>query len=102
MNLRIRLGSPTAELVSTLLDMDNNTLGNLAGIGGHWLSRQDNSNENYDVKYIWNGQLLTSLGSFKVPNGTYKIKLSALKVLGDKNNPQDWENWYSPNITVTG
>lgn len=35
-----------------------------------------------------------------VPNGTYVLKLSVLKALGDDDNPADWETWTSPVITI--
>ena len=34
------------------------------------------------------------------PNGTYVIKLSVLKALGDETNPAHWETFTSPVITV--
>ncbi|MFY8016638.1 MAG: S8 family serine peptidase [Inhella sp.] len=46
--------------------------------------------------YSWNGT--TSLG--QQPNGTYRLRMSALKPLGDAANPADWEVWTSPVITV--
>lgn len=38
--------------------------------------------------------------TFTVPNGTYVIKLSVLRALGDERNPAHWETWTSPVITV--
>src|SRR6266508_1456165 len=35
-----------------------------------------------------------------VPNGTYVLKLNALKALGDANNSADWETFTSPPITL--
>jgi subtilisin family serine protease len=35
-----------------------------------------------------------------VPNGTYVMKLSLLKALGDESNPLDWEYWTSPAFTI--
>ena len=34
-----------------------------------------------------------------VPNGTYVIKMSVLRALGDEPNPAHWETWTSPVIT---
>jgi subtilisin family serine protease len=48
----------------------------------------------------WNGQTVLNKKVTKVPNGNYVIKLSALKALGDTNNPADWEVWTSPTITL--
>ncbi len=38
--------------------------------------------------------------SIAVPNGSYVLKLSVLKALGDATNPADWETWTSPIITI--
>jgi hypothetical protein len=35
-----------------------------------------------------------------VPNGTYILKLSVLKALGDESNPADWETFSSPPIRL--
>jgi minor extracellular serine protease Vpr len=35
-----------------------------------------------------------------VPDGTYVLKLSVLKALGDDSNPAHWETWTSPAITI--
>jgi subtilisin family serine protease len=35
-----------------------------------------------------------------VPDGTYAVKLSALKALGDPANPAHWETWTSPSFTI--
>jgi minor extracellular serine protease Vpr len=35
-----------------------------------------------------------------VPNGTYVLKLSVLKALGNESNPDDWETYTSPSITL--
>lgn len=48
----------------------------------------------------WDGTTVLNKKVLKVPNGTYVIKLSALKALGDANNPLDWEVWTSPTITL--
>jgi len=35
-----------------------------------------------------------------VPNGTYVLKLSVLKALGNASNPADWETFTTPPITL--
>ena len=35
-----------------------------------------------------------------LPNGTYYVRLSIQKALGDNANPAHWETWTSPVITV--
>lgn len=45
---------------------------------------------------LWDGT--TSMGV--QPNGTYFIRITVLKALGDPANPAHWENWDSPVFTV--
>jgi hypothetical protein len=35
-----------------------------------------------------------------VPPGTYRLKLKALRVFGNRNNIHDWEQWISPPLQV--
>jgi minor extracellular serine protease Vpr len=35
-----------------------------------------------------------------VPNGSYVVRIRALKALGNENNPAHWESWNSPVITL--
>jgi subtilisin family serine protease len=44
----------------------------------------------------WDG--VTSMGP--QPNGTYTIRLSVLKALGNAANPADWEIWSSSTVTL--
>ena len=37
---------------------------------------------------------------YTVPDGTYVMKLSVLKALGDDSNPAHWETWTSPSFTI--
>jgi hypothetical protein len=52
----------------------------------------------------WNG--VTVIGNKKgakgvvVPDGTYVMKVSVLKALGNDDNPADWETWTSPSFTI--
>jgi minor extracellular serine protease Vpr len=54
--------------------------------------------------FAWDGTTVNGAKSGQktqtVPNGTYVIKLSVLKALGDENNPAHWETFTSPVITV--
>lgn len=50
--------------------------------------------------FEWRGTTLLNKKIVKVPNGTYVLELSALKALGDTNNPADWEVWTSPVVTL--
>ena len=46
--------------------------------------------------FNWDGTTSTGLQ----PNGTYKIRVSVLKALGDPANPAHWEIWTSPTATI--
>lgn len=35
-----------------------------------------------------------------VPNGTYVLRVSVLKALGDASNPAHWETWTSPSLVI--
>jgi hypothetical protein len=37
---------------------------------------------------------------FEMPDGDYVVKLSVLKALGDKTNPDHWETWTSPVVRI--
>jgi len=50
--------------------------------------------------FSWDGVTTAGGKSYVVPNGTYTIKLSVLKALGDPANPAHWETWNSPVVTV--
>jgi hypothetical protein len=55
--------------------------------------------------FAWDGSTFTGKGrsasqQYTVPNGQYVVKVSALKALGDENNPAHWEVWTSPVINI--
>jgi minor extracellular serine protease Vpr len=55
--------------------------------------------------FAWDGQRLHSNGRKfekvkEVPNGDYIVEVRVLKALGDPGNPDHWENWTSPVITI--
>jgi len=50
--------------------------------------------------FSWDGVTTSGNKSYVVPNGTYTIKLSVLKALGDAGNPAHWETWASPVVSV--
>lgn len=68
-------------------------------------------NENFVIRnstptgffaFVWDGTTMKRPGGkiSTLPNGTYRIELSALKALGDPRNPAHVERWSSPNITI--
>jgi hypothetical protein len=55
--------------------------------------------------FAWDGNTFQGKGKNanqidRVPNGSYVVKVSVLKALGDENNPAHWETWTSPKITI--
>lgn len=38
--------------------------------------------------------------NFEVPDGTYRVKVSVLKALGDPGNPDHWETWTSDRFVI--
>jgi hypothetical protein len=51
----------------------------------------------------WDGTRAQDNGNDKrktLPNGTYKLKMSVLKPLGDPANDADWETFTSPAFTI--
>jgi minor extracellular serine protease Vpr len=55
--------------------------------------------------FAWDGQRLHSNGRKfekvkEVPNGDYVVEVRVLKALGDPGNPDHWESWTSPVITI--
>lgn len=54
--------------------------------------------------YGWDGTRMHSAGKSNllvpVPSGDYVIQLRLLKALGDRNNPDHWETWTSPVVTL--
>ena len=46
--------------------------------------------------FNWDGTTSTGVQ----PNGTYRIRVSVLKALGDPANPAHWEIWTSPTATI--
>lgn len=52
--------------------------------------------------WTWDGTTFKKDGTTTtVPNGTYVVKVSVLKALGDANNAADWETWTSPVVTIS-
>lgn len=58
------------------------------------------STQNDTTWFGWDGRTLFNKQVHAVPNGDYVLHLSALKALGDADNPADWETWTSPVVTI--
>lgn len=97
--------TPTAHVKATLYTEDGSReLGNVQP-GMDYLGRTTLS-EPYKSTF-WDGTYQpTSSGSSefpvtrRVPRGRYRIGWKALKLLGDRNNSNDWESWMSCIIQV--
>jgi len=52
--------------------------------------------------YAWafDGRTFAGAKTFVIPDGTYQVKISLLKALGDPSNPAHWEYWTSPAFTI--
>jgi hypothetical protein len=53
--------------------------------------------------FAWDGTRGQDNGNNKrmaLPNGTYMLKLSILKPLGNESNPSDWETFTTPTFTI--
>jgi len=75
-----------------------NILGSIPNYPSYFMSRNSliSLASSYSVR--WNGSL--SNGA-QLPNGDYKIFYRALKLFGDPNNNNDYENYTSPLISIT-
>jgi len=59
-----------------------------------------NSAENSFFEFTWDGTTVNGNKVNVVPDGDYVVVISVLKALGDDDNPDHWENWTSPVITI--
>lgn len=59
-----------------------------------------NSNYNNFFSFPWDGTTVNGKKVNVVPDGEYVIVLSVQKALGDDDNPNHWETWTSPVITI--
>jgi hypothetical protein len=48
----------------------------------------------------WNGVTTFGKQTLTVPDGSYVVRMSALRALGDESNPAHWDVWTSPVITL--
>jgi minor extracellular serine protease Vpr len=63
-----------------------------------YMGRNASSNSAFILS--WDGVTVSGKKTYTVPNGTYVLRLSVLKALGDAANPAHWETWVSPPVTV--
>jgi hypothetical protein len=70
-----------------------NILGSVPGFPQYWRPRNDLTSFYSYYSAIWNGALSTGV---QLPAGNYMFLYRALKIFGDQNNNNDYENWTSP------
>jgi minor extracellular serine protease Vpr len=50
--------------------------------------------------FTWDGTTSAGQKMYTAPNGSYIIKMTVVKALGDESNPADVETWTSPPFTI--
>lgn len=103
---RLLTGSASMEIV--IFDKNDNYVGIMSG--GPWIYNQRNKQgkENHVSIIPWDGTVLNNSSNNEiignqleqVPDGTYYIKVRALKHFGNPKNKSDWVEWTSNPITV--
>jgi len=58
------------------------------------------SSENSYYAFPWDGTTVNGNKLNVVPDGAYVVEISVLKALGNDDNPDHWETWTSPVITI--
>ena len=74
-----------------------NILGSIPNYPSYFMSRNSFISLPSSYTAIWNGSLNSSV---QVPDGNYTILYRALKIFGDPNNNDDYENYTSPVIRI--
>jgi len=59
-----------------------------------------NSTSSSFFAFPWDGVTQAGRSLYTVPNGSYVLKVSILKALGDSGNPAHWETWTSPMFVI--
>ena len=59
-----------------------------------------NSAANFILSFPWDGTTVNGKKVNTVPDGDYVVVISVQKALGDDDNPDHWESWTSPVITI--
>lgn len=59
-----------------------------------------NSGANSFFAFEWDGEVVRGGASSPLPNGTYIVRISVLKALGDVWDPAHTEYWVAPLVTI--
>ena len=65
-----------------------------------YVGRNATSAANAFFALAWDGVTTAGNKTYTVPNGSYILRMSVLKALGDEANPAHWEPWDSPAFTI--
>ncbi|KAG2226320.1 hypothetical protein INT45_005992 [Circinella minor] len=99
-----RLLSPTSQVTIQVLDQFNNIVGDIDGGPFKYWERNRLSKDQYSRSIQWNGKIATSATNSKesvmIPFGTYRLRVRALKMFGNPNILEQWEEWTSGPILV--
>lgn len=90
----VHLNHHSTRIRMEVLDAATGNVLGLAAPDEMWLPRSQTQTGAF--LFTWDGMLNGSLAA----NGSYKIKFSILKALGDEANPAHTETWTSPAFTV--
>ncbi len=93
----VNLGHQVRQFRMDIFDADS-------GRSWHWVYNLDyvgrNSNYNSIFSFPWDGTTTNGKKVWTVPDGDYVAVISILKALGDDDNPDHWETWTSPVMTI--
>ncbi|CEG83864.1 hypothetical protein RMATCC62417_17731 [Rhizopus microsporus] len=103
--IRYRLLTPTAVLKIELIDMSVNKVIGTIQADSLYVNRHYQTGDRYESKISWPGTYLPPGSApesegVRTPAGTYKLRVSALKLFGNRNTPGDWETWTSCSIVL--
>ncbi|ORY97939.1 peptidase S8/S53 domain-containing protein [Syncephalastrum racemosum] len=100
----LRLLSPTAQAVIDVIDTRGASLGQVTGGPFTYWERNHLSGDDYYRTVPWDGKVVadytTADNPKQVQHGTYRLRVRALKVFGDPNKPDNWEEWSSGPILL--
>jgi len=75
-----------------------NILGSIPNFPVNWIARTSLLNDVNRYTVLWVGSLENGV---QLPAGSYKILYRVLKIFGDPNNNNDYENYTSPSFNIT-
>jgi subtilisin family serine protease len=93
----VNLGQQVRKLRMAVTDADTGRSWHLAFDEAYY---GRNSNYSYFFEFVWDGWTSAGRKVRMVPDGDYVVELQIQKALGEDNNPDHWETWTSPVITI--